>query len=177
MRVFPAMYDSRRTHLFCLLFTALIALTLSGCSFSSVRHLQRQAWVSSESQVLNMDYWTFAYVVERANGKILVTGEARPNTDATPEWAAWIDQLWLAVYVSDSRGEVLGDEFTILPSQPLSEETVIPFAFEVEPDRFGSEGDLYITFGYRMVLARSGNEPSTPDRKVFFASEGAVTRY
>ena len=162
----------------------LMVLFLSGCAYYSVRHLSRQPWEAGTKQSLTMDYWTFHYQSSQTAEGLMVKGYAEPNRTNIPEWAVWVDDLWMAAYLSDNKGEVIGRALAVFPQQDLTGKSGIPFSFTIVPEKIGSPGGTFISFGYRMVLTREKllpgtkfeNLPNDPEL-VFFANEQALTRY
>ncbi|MBG0775054.1 MAG: hypothetical protein H0S85_01295 [Desulfovibrionaceae bacterium] len=166
-------------------------LVASGCSQLSVRHLNRNPWVVNTGQTLDMKFWRFDYEAVPFRNSFGVRGVARPRADRLPEWASWVEELWLAAYLSDSQGRVVAKDLLVSLPKPLSPETGVPFEFILEPEDLGDAGPLFLTFGYRMVLTPGAKGPDAkPEanakqeagakgdkRKVFFANEGALTRF
>jgi len=159
----------------------LLTLVL-GCTYQSVHHLKRQAWEADSQSTLSMNYLAFAYICGQQEDGLSVQGRAYPRTEAIPEWAGWIDDIWLGAYLSDSSGRVLAKSLRILSPQPLNPGEGLPFEFNLKPNDMGSPGPVFISFGYRLVLTPSESYRDsgqlTPDPKsIFFASESALTRF
>jgi hypothetical protein len=159
----------------------MFLLATAGCAHQSVYHLKRVplATGSAEQQV-ELDYWRFSYTTIDSNEGIRVEGVAFPKKSAIPVWATWVDDLWMEAYLSDQRGHILARHLKVFDSRALDFQAGVPFQFTLKPVEMGSPGHVYTTFGYRMVLSRSASEHpgSAPSKKeVFFASEGALTRY
>ncbi|SMP72843.1 hypothetical protein SAMN06295888_11944 [Desulfonatronum zhilinae] len=166
---------------------ALILLVfLTGCSYSSVGHLQRQPWVLNAEQQLEMRFWRFSYVAESFGGQYRVKGRATPKTESLPADLGWIEDLWLAAYLSDDQGRVLAQDLRVYSSLPLDPDQGVSFTFTLRPDRLNRTASLQITFGYNMTLTPDEHymAQETPEKKhagergaVFFAHEGALTRF
>jgi hypothetical protein len=162
-------------HVVLPLFLAIVVL--AGCTHLTVRHLQRQPWVLEQSQELITKFWRFDYQVSPKNSHFVVRGKAYP-LDSVPEWADSIRDLWLTAYLADENSHVIADDIRVYGPQALDREDGLDFEFSLRPDGLGSGDRLYLSFGYRMVLARDvAAEPGeSPDQDVFFASEGALTQ-
>ncbi len=160
------------------LLVALTAILLFACSHMNVKHLNRQPWSLETDSSLDMKFWEFNYRVLPETDHFNVTGTAIPQQDAIPEWASSIKDIWFAAYLSDKRGRVLAQDLRVYEPQMLNPATGIPFKFVLKPDSLGATGELFITFGYRMKLSEQAStvDESQP-AQVFFASEGAMTRY
>ncbi|WP_045222779.1 hypothetical protein [Desulfonatronum thioautotrophicum] len=163
----------------------LLLLAIVGCSYTSVGHLQRQPWILNTEQGLEMRFWNFLYIAESSEGKYRITGRAMPRAENLPENLNWIDDLWLAAYLSDDQGRVLAQDLQVLSSLPLDPDQGVPFMFTLRPDRLNRSASLQITFGYNMTLtphelylqqdaAEAGR--SEGRSAVFFAHEGALTK-
>lgn len=68
--------------------------------------------------------------------------------------------------------------------QHLTQTIPISFSFVLEPHSMGEPGPVYISFGYRLVLApgpadRPEEKEDEPGMKssIFFASESALSRF
>lgn len=165
----------------CLALFSALALLLAGCAQLNVRHLERQPWQPHEKKSLLLEFWRFDYEPMAQTDKYGVSGRAYPITKGLPEWATHIDELWFAVYLNDSPGRVLAKDVQVMPPADLTPEILnrgIPFSFTLRPEDIGQSGQLYVTFGYRMVLTPPKNaapkKPSAQPR-VFFANEGALS--
>ena len=168
------------------LFMILFILILSGCTYQSVNHLSKRHWETDQSQNLEMDYFQFEYNSHPQAKKVEVKGTACLKKDSIPAWAAWIDDIWLAVYLSDDQGRVLAKDINIFAPRKLDYEQGIDFSFLLKPEQMGSPGPVFITFGYRVVLTPGRNYPGkspdllseiTRETEVFFASESALSRF
>jgi hypothetical protein len=164
------------------MFVALILIAFAtGCAHQSVNHLKRVPMVSGGvEQSVPLDYLHFVFTTMDSEEGVQVRGVAYPRTQIIPPWALWIEDIWMEGYLSDDRGHVLARDLRVFASRPLDPERGIPFSFTLRPLEMGRPGRIHVTFGYRMVLSRSASEHtgSVPGVKdVFFASEGAVTRY
>lgn len=168
-------------------FMALILLTFLaiGCSYSSVGHLQRQPWILNAEQHLDMRFWRFSYVAESFGGQYRVKGRATPKAENLPADLSWIEDLWLAAYLSDDQGRVLAQDLRVYSSLPLDPAQGVSFTFTLRPDRLNRSASLQITFGYNMTLtphehymAQEASERKNAGERgsVFFAHEGALTR-
>jgi hypothetical protein len=164
-----------RLRLLALLLAAALLPGLSaGCSHLSVRHMNRQPWSVGTPQSLEMKYWRFEYETVPLHDKFGIRGVAYPVTGQIPDWAAWVDELWLAAYLSDSRGRVIAKDLSVYLPRPLQPSRGVGFEFILQPEDLGRAGHLYVTFGYRMVLTESA-EPDG-EHQPFFANEGALSR-
>lgn len=174
----------------CLALCIITAVMLLGCSYASVGHLQRQPWVLNMHQELEMRFWSFSYVAESVEGQYVVNGVAEPRSESLPDDLAWIEDLWLAAYLSDDRGRVLAQDLRVYSALPLDSGEGVSFSFVLRPDQLSRSAPLEITFGYNMTLTQ-GQEPVTQEHApgdavkrqpvgakpgVFFAHEGALTR-
>lgn len=167
---------------------ALVALLLAflavGCSYSSVGHLQRRPWVLNAEQQLEMRFWKFSYVAESFGGQYRVKGWAMPRTENLPADLGWIEDLWLAAYLSDDQGRVLAQDLRVFSNLALDSAQGVAFTFTLRPDRLNRTASLQITFGYNMTLTqhehtmapKPTDKKSVEERGVFFAHEGALTR-
>jgi hypothetical protein len=159
----------------------LIILATSACAHQSVYHLKRVPLATgSAEQLVELDYWRFSFTTLDSNEGIRVVGVAHPKRSAIPVWATWVEDLWMEAYLSDQRGHVIARHLKVFDSRALDSHEGVPFQFTLKPVEMGSPGRVYTTFGYRMVLSRSASEhPGSARLKkdVFFASEGALTRY
>jgi len=159
-----------------------LSLLLAGCAQLNVRHLERQPWRPSEENALRLEFWRFDYRPAALEAGYAVQGRAYPLVEGLPQWATHIEELWFAVYMNDDSGRVLAKDVLVLPAGELTAEaaaTGIPFSFVLEPEDIGQSGQLYVTFGYRMVLTPPTDQPQTGEDGqplVFFANEGALSR-
>jgi hypothetical protein len=157
--------------------TALVLLTLlvASCAHLSVVHLDKKPWTLGQQETLAMRYWEFSYTSRLEDNKLVVTGTARPVTGAVPEWATWIQDLWMQIYLSDDQSRVLAKDLRLyLPTQ-LDHAKGVPFEFHLTPQSLGSSGPLYISFGYRMELTAEKSTLGLNSKdQVFFASQGAL---
>ncbi|WP_051445499.1 hypothetical protein [Desulfocurvus vexinensis] len=172
----------RPKHAPALLAALAAALLLAACAQTSVKHLNRNAWATDTDLSLTMQFWRFDYRIKAQGNQFAVRGTARPETAALPPTARWIEDLWLAAYLCDASGAVLAQDLRVADPGPLAPGVGLPFAFTLHPDALPPAGELYITFGYRMKLVPEGPEEDKPARQfspaeVFFASEGAITRF
>lgn len=169
------------------LLTVTIAALLLGalsCTSQSVRHLKQHPWSLDHPQSLRTNYLFIDFMCTQDPEGLQVRGTAVPRSDGPiPEWATWARDLWLGAYLSDRTGQVLAQEIQVLPPQKLSSSHPIDFAFVLEPHSMGEPGPVFISFGYRLVLApgpentggkTKGHKETSP---VFFASESALTRF
>lgn len=160
-----------------------MAVVLVGCSHTSVKHLNRQVWELKSGQSLPMKFWRFDYEVSPITDHFVVRGEAFPVSEVMPNWAEYVRDLWFAAYLSDREGHVVAKDFRVYQPRKLDRDGGIDFEFVLEPDALETSGELYITFGYRMKLTanRYDDVHKSPGDdtggEVFFASEGALTRY
>ncbi|BBD09089.1 hypothetical protein [Desulfovibrio ferrophilus] len=151
----------------------IISLTaLWGCSSTNVKHLARQPWTLDANQSLAMKFWRFDYRIVPTNDQFSVCGSALPLSDAIPAWANQVADIWFAAYLSDASGKVIAQDLRVFEPGSLDRDSGIGFEFRLKPETLPTRNELFITFGYRMKLTgdRGKNE-------VFFASEGAMTRF
>ncbi len=159
-----------------LIATVLLLLPLfTSCSHTSVRHLNRELWQTGRLQSLDTKFWHFDFETIPMKDQYEVKGQATLISGHFPDWADSIDELWFSVYLNDSLGRVMAKDLHVFPAMALHPKQAIPFEFVLEPDDIGSGDQLYITFGYRMVL--SGQRQGKDKREIFFANEGAMTRF
>ncbi|HDQ41336.1 MAG TPA: hypothetical protein ENN39_09955 [Desulfonatronum sp.] len=163
---------------------AVIFLVL-GCSYTSVGHLQRQPWVLNTPQQLEMRFWKFSFVAEFSDGHYVLTGIAEPRIKRLPEGLTWIEDLWLAAYLSDDRGRVLAQDLLVFSSLPLMSSQGVSFTFVLKPDQLSRSAPLEITFGYNMTLTPHADYATSDEAmkpldgeaaQIFFAHEGALTK-
>lgn len=163
------MLQRRIPHALGLTACLLLLLALAGCSYQSVRHLDRQPWLLGEARELTLKFWTFRYAATPLPGAFGVQGEASPRLEALPDGGRRLEDLTLSAYLCDRDGRVLArSEQSYLPRDLDGRPAV--FEFTLIPDN-PPPGPLYVAFGYRMVLGPGGS-----GQGAFFASEGAVTR-
>jgi len=158
------------------------ALLLVACAQTSVKHLNRNIWETDVDRSLAMQFWRFDYRIVAQGNQFAVSGTALPDTAALPPSARWIEDLWLAAYLCDASGAVIAQDLRVAGPGPVAPGLGLPFTFTLHPDALPEAGELYITFGYRMKLVPEGPEEDKPARQfspaeVFFASEGAMTRF
>jgi hypothetical protein len=159
------------------------AVLLAGCSHMSVKHLNRQHWTLESGQSLPMKFWRFDYAVVPLENRFAVRGTAFPVQDAIPRWAEYIGDLWFSAYLSDKEGHVVASDLRVFQPSKLDRAQGVDFEFVLKPDTLETDDELYITFGYRMKLTANrfddvNKSPGDPTGgEVFFASEGALTRY
>lgn len=159
-----------------LIFAAFVFL--SSCSHTSVRHLNRAPWGTGKTQTLEMKFWRFDYKAMPVEDSFGIRGTAFPNSANVPDWPKHIDELWLAVYLSDLTGKVIAKDVHVLLPRPLNRGAGVDFEFLLKPEDLGGTHKLFVTFGYRMVLSdRSPGEGEAAAPKVFFAHEGALERF
>ena len=154
----------------------LLATVLVGCSYLSVRHLERTPWAVGTPSRVALQFWRFEYAVQPVADGYVIRGRAVPR-EAIPERASWIREMWLATYLADERGRVLAESGQSVPSQPLTPQGV-EFSFMLDTD-VPADGSRFLTFGYKMTASQGPDSKTDaqPDGPVFFASESAVTRH
>lgn len=153
--------------------SALLCLCLlAGCSSTNVKHLARQPWALDSDQSLDMKFWRFDYRIVAVGDQFSVRGVAHPVAGTVPEWADTVADVWFAAYLSDASGKVIAQNLRFFEPGPLDQDRGIPFEFLLKPSSLPTKSDLFITFGYRMKLSSTGGGD-----KLFFASEGAMTRF
>lgn len=161
---------------------AFLMVFMTGCSYLSVRHLDKNLFEQNQSGELSMRYWDFKYEGKVENGEYIVSGVALPKTETLPGWAEWLHDFWLAAYLSDEKGVVLSKDLHVFPTQELDPEKGVKFEFNMSPETMPSDRSLFLTFGYRMSLTQDRfdtplhEDPLTGEQSVFFASEGALAR-
>lgn len=149
----------------------LCTTLLWGCSSTNVKHLARQPWTVDADQSLAMKFWRFDYRIVPTSDQFTVMGTALPVDEAIPAWADTVADIWFAAYLSDAGGRVIAQDLKVFESGTLDRSGGISFTFALKPDSIPTRDDLFITFGYRMKLTGDG------EQQVFFASEGAMTRF
>jgi len=153
----------------------LAILLVTSCAHLSVVHLDKKPWTLGQQDSLAMRYWEFSYTSRLEDNKLVVTGTARPVASAIPEWANWIQDLWMQIYLSDDRSRVLAKDLRLYLPTRLDRENGVPFEFHLAPQSLGSSGPLYVSFGYRMELTAEKNTMGAMGTsEVFFASQGAL---
>ena len=95
--------------------TALVLLTLlvASCAHLSVVHLDKKPWTLGQQETLAMRYWEFTYSSRLEDNRLIVTGTAKPVAGAVPEWATWIQDLWMQIYLSDDNSRVLAKDLRL----------------------------------------------------------------
>ncbi len=143
----------------------------------SAKHLDRAPWLVNTRQSLQANYWRFEFEASPMKDRFGVSGNAYPSMDKIPEWAGWIEELWLMAYLCDSRGRVIAKDLQVTAQLLLTPAEGVRFTFVLQPEDLGRQGQLYLSFGYRMVLAENRRTPDTAqgEANVFFANEGALT--
>ncbi len=154
---------------------ALCCLALLACAQLNVHHLQRSPWKPNVQQTLTLKYWRFDYEPVPMADAFGIRGTASPVRESLPEWATGMEELWFAVYLSDSRGSVLAKQVQVLLPRQLTPDTAIPIEFILRPEEIGGSEQLFVSFGYRSVIS-GGQDPVTGEPRMFFASEGALAR-
>ncbi len=153
----------------------MATLFIAGCAHLSVVHLDKNPWTLGQEKTLPMRYWEFSYTSRLEDNRLVVSGTAKPVSGAIPEWATWIQDLWMQVYLSDDQSRVLAKDLRLYLPAPLDHDNGVPFEFHLAPESLGSSGPLYISFGYRMELTAEKNTlGANAPGKVFFASQGAL---
>ncbi len=158
------------------LYLSLLAAVaiLAGCTHLSVNHLDRRPWLTDTPQTIAMKFWRFEFRNMPLKQGVGLQGTAYPNTELFPDWAAWYDQLTFTAYLSDSSGTVVASAHTDILPRALGTERAIPFEFRMQPDTGNTS--LYVSFGYRMMLAEHPWRPDAPQQGRFhLAHEGALT--
>jgi hypothetical protein len=163
---------------------AALLAGLLACASQTVGHLKQHPWSLDQPQSLRTNYLSFDFLCSQDPKGLQVRGQAYPRPDGPiPDWATWARDLWLGVYLSDRSGQVLAQKIEVLPPQALSRARPIEFSFVLKPHSMGEPGPVFISFGYRLVLApgpQKKTAQSAEDREdtpVFFASESALTRF
>ncbi len=178
------MFSTRLAYSQFLTLTLCSVLLITGCAYQTVSHLKKKPWNPDTTEVLDMDYLRFEYMARNQEDSLRVTGVACPKRHPIPGWADWIDDMWLATYLSDDTGRVLARKFTMITPRELDYDQCIDFDFTLEPQDVGQPGPVYVSFGYRMVLTAhpyAADDPTAGDleqeKDVFFASESALSRF
>jgi hypothetical protein len=154
---------------------AIACLLIAGCAHLSVVHLDKNPWTLGQQETLVMRYWEFSYSSRLEENTLIISGTAKPVAGAIPEWATWIQDLWMQIYLSDDQSRVLAKDLRLYLPTGLDHEKGVPFEFHLTPESLGSSGPLYISFGYRMELTAEKNTLGAgAPGKVFFASQGAL---
>lgn len=168
---------ARRRLIHRLILLLLLGAGLLGCAHTSVQHLNRQPWRLNARQTLDAKFWRFSFECLTQKNMLGVRGVALPLASAIPDWATNIDELWLAVYVNDATGRVLAKNVLVLLPRLLDRKNGFSFEILLEPEDVGQSEQLFVTFGYRMMLSdgQPAAEGKTP--RIFFANEGAVTKF
>jgi len=159
------------------LLAALVAICLfaAACAHLSVVHLDKKPWTLGKPETLSMRYWEFSYTSRLVDNKLIVTGTAKPVAGSIPEWATWIQDLWMQVYLSDGQSKVLAKDLRLYLPTDLDKENGVPIEFHLTPEALGASGPIYISFGYRMELTAEKNTMGAANpSQVFFASQGAL---
>ncbi|GFM36690.1 hypothetical protein [Desulfovibrio psychrotolerans] len=158
-----------------LLILLLITFVLQGCAQLSVSHLDKRPWIAEAPQTIHMRFWRFEFMNMPLKEGVGLQGMAYPNTELFPDWARWYDQLAFTVYLSESSGTVVSSaQLDVLPRE-LGKEPAIPFEFRLPSG--GADTPLYVSFGYRMVLAETPWKPGArQEGRIYFAHEGALSR-
>jgi hypothetical protein len=162
----------------------LILMGIISCASQTVRHLKQHPWSLHKPQSMRTNYLSINFICTQDPEGLRVKGHAYPLPDGSiPEWATWARDLWLGAYLSDRSGQVLAQEIKVLPPQELSQSQPIVFSFVLEPHSMGEPGPVFISFGYRLVLApgpqavQGKSDKDDDTSPVFFASESALTRF
>ncbi len=122
-----------------------------------------------------MQFWTFTYQCAPLKDGVGLHGMAYPNTDLFPNWAIWYDQLAFTAYLSDSTGKVVASSQVEFLPRKVDRDHPIPIEFRMTPDT--QDQPLYVSFGYRMVLAEYPWQPDSPRQgRIHIAREGALTQ-
>lgn len=153
----------------------ILSLMVGACAHLSVVHLDKKPWTLGQQEILPMRYWEFTYTSRLEENRLIVTGTAKPVAGAIPQWATWIQDLWMQIYLSDDQSRVLAKDLRLYLPTRLDHAQGVPFEFHLTPEALGSSGPLYISFGYRMELTAEKNTlGANATSQVFFASQGAL---
>jgi len=158
-----------------------LIIFLIGCSHLSVRHLEKSPLLTQQKTSLEMRYLKFSYTPLCTIQGYRVKGRAFFKQESIPGWAKYIQELWLAIYLSDAKGKVLAKQLKVYLPQKL-EDSGVPFEFSLTPEEIPSKRPLFITFGYSFKLTPAANykpgfksSPLTEDKDlIFYASQGAL---
>jgi len=160
----------------------LILIFLWGCSGLSVTHLHKNPLELEQRDVIKMKYMTFVYTTSINSKGYLIKGKAYFNQDKIPNWAHYIQELWLQAYLSDGLGRVLAKNIKCFTPQPIPSKG-LDFEFVLVPNYIPQASKIYVTFGYSFKLSALENanqksfipKPLTGDHDSFFyASQGAL---
>lgn len=163
--------------MFCKYLCSLMSLIfLAGCAHLSVVHLDKKQWTRGQTETLTTRYWTFKYTTQTENNRLIISGVAQPITANIPDWATWIQDLWIQAYLSDDQNKVLAKDLRLYLPTELDPEQGVPFEFHLFPETLGASGPLFISFGYRMELTPDRAVQPVPGQQpqIFFASQGAL---
>ncbi len=161
-----------KSHLKIIIPSLLLSYLLIGCTNATVMHLKKNPWRINQPQVLKMNYMIFHYTVYQDVRGIYVIGRAYPRREKIPHWGKWAAEIWLGVYLSDRRGDIIARDIRIYPPQEITSNG-FPFTFIIKPQSFGGPGPLYITFGYRLKITDLPFSQKHKHPRVFFAIEKA----
>ncbi|MGE4556838.1 MAG: hypothetical protein AB7D07_08430 [Desulfovibrionaceae bacterium] len=143
---------------------------ICACSQLNVGHLERAPWAINVDQELSMQFWTFHYRIVPMRDQFGVKGQASIIKDAIPRKMVYIEDMWLACYLSDEDGRVLAKDIHVFAPRSAQEGERLSFDFILRPEHIEA-GPLFISFGYRMVMTSAPD----PEEMPFFASEGALS--
>lgn len=158
-----------------------LCLVVLGCTGLSVKHLNKAPFSPNQTQSLSMRYLTFKYTPYYSLQGYTVKGKTFFKEDKIPGWATYIQELWLAIYLSDAKGKVLAKQIKVYLPQKLTP-AGIPFEFSLTPKEIPTQRPLFLTFGYSFKLSPQADykpplksDPLTGDKElIFYASQGAL---
>jgi hypothetical protein len=107
----------------------ILSLMFAACAHLSVVHLDKKPWTLGQKEILPMRYWEFSYTSRLEENKLIVTGTAKPVPGAIPEWATWIQDLWMQIYLSDDQSRVLAKDLRLYLPTDLDHEKGCPLSF------------------------------------------------
>lgn len=112
----------------------LTVLFIGGCAHLSVIHLDKNPWTLGQQETLTMRYWEFSYTSRLEDNRLIVSGTAKPVEGAIPQWATWIQDLWMQIYLSDDNSRVLAKDLRLYLPTALTTKTACPSSFISRPN-------------------------------------------
>ncbi|GFK92780.1 hypothetical protein NNJEOMEG_00607 [Fundidesulfovibrio magnetotacticus] len=159
---------------------ALLALALAGCTSKlTAAHLVVKPWEDGGSLKIYAKFMHFDLLTQPHEGQFEVKGTAWPIKENLPLWADTVEDLTLAAYLCDEKGNVLVKAQKTYPTQAI---TPSGFAFDLlmkHPK--DPSGGYFVAVGYSGMFtaskppaAVSPGSGSIAGNYVFFASEKAA---
>ena len=149
-----------------------LVLLLAGCGQSSVAHLETNPLRMKQEERLLTTYWEFRYVTRMENDHYLVKGAAHHPPQRPPVPRDWIHDLRLSAYLSDANGRVLAMDGKSYVTMRRTPDTMAPFEFRLKPDPVTADQDIFITFGYTMLISDHRFQDGISDKPLSGDSEG-----